>query len=88
MERYVPYSRKRLHASTDDAWQILLGGAHRILAAIFNFTMLMEDVVPTAEANYVSLVRMVNFSEPLSAEWHAVAQKQLLVYVWRHENLI
>lgn len=59
---------------------MLLGGAHRTISAIFNFTMLAEKVVNTDRVNDTALVRFVQFSEPVSSQWHTVAQTQLFAH--------
>lgn len=76
----LPIHERVLSAITDDNSQIVLGGTHRTMEAIFNFDMVVEKSVSMAKTDYASLVRMVRFSEPFSAEWQTVAQTQLFAH--------
>lgn len=69
-----------ISVTNDDKRQVLLGGAHRCIASMFNFTMVTEKVVSSDRAKDGALLRMVQFSEPVSTEWQTIAQTVLFAH--------
>lgn len=66
--------------SKDDESHFLLGGAHRFIASIFNFTRVTKKSVASDRANDKCLLRMVQFSEPVSAEWQTIPQTVIFAH--------